>query len=98
MIKHAEKHPGLDVEECFGCRIAGIQFGAQSMPTRKTAVAVASKENQEKELHKDLAAYKRLRQNGVQPKQIDGSHIVEKRAEETWQVETGILPDKINHI
>jgi len=39
MIKHAEKHPGLDVEGCFGCRIAGIQFGAQSMPTRKTAVA-----------------------------------------------------------
>jgi hypothetical protein len=44
-------------------------------------------------LDKDLDAYKRLRQNGVQPRKIDGSANVEKRAEEKWQVETGILPN-----
>ena len=44
-------------------------------------------------LEKDLAAYKRLRDDGVQPKNIDGSATVEARANEKWQVETGILPD-----
>ena len=44
-------------------------------------------------LDKDLDAYKRLRQDGVQPRKIDGSANVEKRAEEKWQVETGILPN-----
>jgi hypothetical protein len=37
-----------------------------------------------------------MRQNGVQPKNIDGSAQVEKRAEEKWQVETGILPNYLN--
>jgi len=47
-------------------------------------------------LDKDLDAYHRLRQDGQQPKSIDGAAIVEKRAEENWQVATGILPDKTN--
>lgn len=64
------------------------------MPTRKPE----SKRIIEKErvLDKDLDAYRRLRQNGQQPKNIDGAAIVEKRAEENWQVATGILPDKTN--
>jgi hypothetical protein len=41
-------------------------------------------------LEKDLDAYKRLRQEGLQPKAIDGSAEVEKRAEHKWQVETGL--------
>jgi hypothetical protein len=66
------------------------------MPTRKPE----SKRIIEKErvLDKDLDAYRRLRQNGQQPKNIDGAAIVEKRAEENWQVATGILPDKTNII
>jgi hypothetical protein len=35
-------------------------------------------------------------QDGQQPKSIDGAAIVEKRAEENWQVATGIVPDKTN--
>jgi len=40
-----------------------------------------------------MPAYKRLRANGLQPKKIDGAAEVEKKAKESWQVETGILPD-----
>jgi hypothetical protein len=47
-------------------------------------------------LDKDLDAYHRLRQNGQQPRHIDGAAVVEKRAEENWQVATGIVPDKTN--
>jgi hypothetical protein len=48
----------------------------------------------ERNWNKDMPAYKRLRANGLQPKQIDGSADVEKRATEGWQVQTGILPDR----
>ena len=93
-MKHRETHPGLDVEGCFGCRIAHFNVSAEAMPTRKPG----SKRIIEKErvLHKDLDAYHRLRQDGQQPKRIDGAAVVEKRAEENWQVATGIVPDKTN--
>ena len=94
MTKHQrETHPTY-VEGCFGCRIAHFNVSAEAMPTRKPE----SKRIIEKErvLDKDLDAYRRLRQNGQQPKNIDGAAIVEKRAEENWQVATGILPDKTN--
>ena len=93
-LKHRETHPNLDVVGCFGCRIAHFNVSAEAMPTRKPG----SKRIIEKErvLHKDLDAYHRLRQDGQQPKRIDGAAIVEKRAEENWQVATGIVPDKTN--
>jgi hypothetical protein len=95
-LKHRETHPNLDVDGCFACRVAGVQFGAASMPTRKGTARSAVIESKDKVLHKDLDAYKRLRQEGLQPKRIDGSAELERRAEEPWQVETGILPNKSN--
>ena len=91
---HQRVHTNLDVEDCFGCKIAHFNVSAEAMPTRKPE----SKRIIEKErvLDKDLDAYHRLRLNGQQPKSIDGAAIVEKRAEENWQVATGILPDKTN--
>lgn len=38
-----------------------------------------------------MPAYKRLRQDGLQPKSIDGAAEVEKKAKESWQVETGLV-------
>lgn len=91
---HQETHPGLDVEGCWKCKIASVRVSAEAMPTRKAESAnIIAKE---KVLHKDLDAYHRLRQDGQQPKHIDGAAIVEKRADENWQVATGILPDKSN--
>ena len=91
---HQETHPGLDVEGCWKCKIAHFNVSSEALPTRKAA----SKRIIEKErvLDKDLDAYHRLRLDGQQPKAIDGAAIVEKRADENWQVATGILPDKTN--
>lgn len=91
---HQGVHPSLDVEGCWKCKIAHFNVSAEALPSRKPE----SKRIIEKErvLHKDLDAYHRLRLNGQQPKNIDGAAIVEKRAEENWQVATGILPDKTN--
>jgi hypothetical protein len=63
------------------------------MPTRTGSSRSAVIAQKDRVLEKDLAAYKRLRDDGVQPKNIDGSATVEARANEKWQVETGILPD-----
>ena len=91
---HQETHPNLDVEGCWKCKIAHFTVSSEALPTRKPD----SKRIIEKErvLDKDLDAYHRLRLDGQQPKSIDGAAIVEKRAEENWQVATGILPDKTN--
>jgi hypothetical protein len=89
MIKHQETHPNLDVDGCFGCKIAGISISSAAMPGRK---ADSHRINEtEKQWHKDMDAYKRLRRDGLQPKKIDGSHMVEAKAKESYQVETGLV-------
>lgn len=90
MIKHQETHPGLDVEGCFGCKIAGLSIASSATPTRRGGARAQIINEKDKKLDKDLDAYKRLRQEGLQPKNIDGSAEVEKRAEYKWQVETGM--------
>jgi hypothetical protein len=91
MVKHQETHPNLDVEGCFGCRIAHVRTGTNTTTTRGARVAEVNQT--ERNWNKDMPAYKRLRANGLQPKKIDGAAEVEKKAKESWQVETGILPD-----
>ena len=90
-MKHRETHPDLDVEGCFGCRIAAIRMGTNSTTSRGAQVAATNQT--ERNWKRDLPAYKRLRADGLQPKRIDGAAEVERRAQESWQVETGILPN-----
>jgi len=40
-------------------------------------------------MNKDIAAYKRLRLDGLQPKTTKGAAAVEARADSRWEVETG---------
>jgi len=89
MIKHQETHPNLDVEGCFGCKIAGISISSAAMPGRKSASHQINET--EKRWHKDMDAYKRLRNDGLQPKTIDGAANVEAKATEKYQVETGLV-------
>ena len=84
-MKHAETHPSLDVEGCFGCRVAGISFGANSTTTRGAQVTATNRTA--KNWDKDMPAYKRLRQNGLQPRGIDGAAALEARAETPALVE-----------
>ena len=90
-MKHRETHPNLDVDGCFGCRVAGVRMGTNSTTSR--GAKVSEIKQTERNWNKDMPAYKRLRANGLQPKKIDGAAEVEKKAQESWQVETGILPN-----
>lgn len=69
-MKHREKHPTLDVEGCFACRISHIRISGSAMPTRG---AIQDMNAKEKVLDRDLDAYKRIRKSGGQPEQINGS-------------------------
>lgn len=64
-------------------------MGSNSTTTRGGQVAETSA--MEKRWQRDMPAYRRLRQDGLQPKQIDGSAELEKKAKHAWQVETGIV-------
>lgn len=88
-MKHAEVHPSLDVEGCFGCKVAGVRIGTNTTTTRGQRVADINQT--ERNWNKDMPAYKRLRADGLQPQRIDGAAEVEKKAKESWQVETGIV-------
>lgn len=87
---HRRVHPNLDVEGCFGCKVSGLSIAASATPTRRGGARAATINQKDKQLEKDLDAYKRLRMEGLQPKAIDGSSIAEKRAEHAWQIETGL--------
>lgn len=85
-MKHQETHPNLDVEGCFGCRVAGISFGANTTTTRGAQVETINQ--RAKNWDKDMPAYKRLRANGLQPKGIDGAAALEAKATTAAQVES----------
>ena len=79
-MKHRETHPDLNVEGCFGCRVAGVRMGTNTTTSRGAKVAEVNQT--ERNWNKDMPAYKRLRANGLQPKRIDGAAEVEKKAQE----------------
>ena len=66
----------------------------EAAPTTRAGAAVKEVADRERRWDQDMGAYKRLRNDGLQPKRIDGAADVERRAQEPWQVTTGILPDK----
>lgn len=77
-MKHAEKHPSLDVAGCFGCRIAGVLFSGDAMPTRKAETA--DKNAREKALAKDLVSFKNMVKDGRKPPSLKGAHRFEAEA------------------
>ena len=85
-MKHTETHPNLDVEGCFGCKVAGVRMGANSTTTRGSRVMQANQT--EAGWNKDMPAYKRLRQQGYQPAQIDGCAKLEQTATSVAEVES----------
>lgn len=68
------------------------------MPTRGAKARVGVIAQKDKVLEKDLDAYKRLRDEGLQPHNIDGSAKVEQLAETKFQVETGIINPTLDAI
>lgn len=90
-MSHREFHP-VPVDSCFGCKVLSIGISAEALPNRKGPIAAIN--HKDKVLSDDLAAYKRLRRDGLQPKQIDGSAIVEARANSQFDIDLGHVVPK----
>lgn len=54
--------------------------------------------DRERKLGADLASYKRLRDNGLQPPRIDGCSVLEKHAATKTEVEQGAIRWKKDEI
>lgn len=72
----------------YKTHIRGINIGNFPTPTTE----------KERKWDKDMPAYKRLRQDGLQPKQIDGSYVLERNARHEREVEMGrpLTPETIS--
>lgn len=64
---------------CFGCKAASVSF---NLSTEFRAV-----ERRERKLERDLAAYKRLRSEGLQPASIRDAATLEARADHRLDVD-----------
>ena len=81
-------------EGCFGCKIRSISFAASAMPTRHVDVAATTKN--ERELVRDMSAFKAMRDQGIQPARLTGAADLQARASTKREIETGtILPKAI---
>lgn len=69
--------------------LLSVGIAASATPSRRPATAAT--EVQERQLDRDLDAYRRLRKDGLQPKGIDGSARLEARADHKLEVEAGRL-------
>lgn len=84
-IHQRQVHPTY-VDDCFMCKVSSVQLStgdANSDPKYKEVAA------REKRWDRDMPAYKRLRDQGLQPKQIDGSADLERDASTRFEIESG---------
>lgn len=79
----ASGHP----ETCFGCKLRSVQFG-NTMPPPERLI--------EQQRAKDLPAYKRLRDQGLQPRRTVGCAELETRAESQEEIDVhGLIDPKL---
>lgn len=90
MTLHQEREHPVEVPGCYACRISGVQFAPSAMPSRNEGAFARKNVQLEKQWDKDMDAYKRLRNDGLQPPQIDGAHVIEREAQTVAQVQTGL--------
>lgn len=82
---HRRTHPNLDVEGCDACRWSSINIGMSALPNRRVAANNHGAWSQQ--MQTDMAAYKTLRDEGLQPPGIQGAHQRMMHAETDEQVE-----------
>lgn len=94
VVHGMKESPQVECPECAERmdRMMGRPNVAPSAaPSRNTEIDFDATKRAEKEKAKDMAAYKRLRREGLQPKEINGSARLEARAHEPEEVSSGTV-------
>ena len=76
-------------ETCFGCKIKTVGVAPSAMPSRHPGAA--NNVVREKDLVKDLDAFKGMRIDGLHPKSTRGAAKIASQAESRYEVESGQL-------
>jgi hypothetical protein len=71
----------------YGCKLRAVSFAPSAMPNRHPAAA--DEKALDRRLNRDLPAYKRMVDAGIQPKATRGAADIESRAHEKFEVEHG---------
>ena len=85
--KHGVEH--WDPENCWGCKIKTVGVAPSAMPSRHPQAA--GNVLREKDLVKDLDAFKGMRIDGLHPKSTRGAAKIASQAESRYEVESGQL-------
>lgn len=93
-MRHRERHPAElgAVPDCGPCRWRGVHVSPAATPTRSGVAGRQYAFQQDfaaEFVNGDREAYKRLREQGLQPPTIRGSAKLEAHAETRYEVETG---------
>lgn len=86
------ENPDMFCMECGGVMnklISAPRISPSAVPSRSGVIDMEATRKAEKQKVVDMGAYKRLRQNGVQPPSINGSARLEAKAEEKHEVNSG---------
>jgi hypothetical protein len=75
--------------ESYRAHIMTVSVSAAATPTRDRSKQAADTNARESRWEKDMPAYKRLREDGLQPPHIDGAARVEATAGDKLEVEAG---------
>jgi len=87
-----EDEPDMHCMECGALmgKLIGMPYVSPSaVPSRNNVIDFAATKQAENQKDADMAAYKRLRKDGVQPPSINGSAKLEARAEEKHEINSG---------
>ena len=99
MTLHQQLEHPIEVEDCFACRIGGVQFGQGTNVTKKGAAQAEYSAKFEKRLERDRPAYKAMKDQGLQPARLMGSHELMTKAETSFEIESGhLMPGKAKEI
>lgn len=71
-------------DDCFGCKAASISFSATATPTRRPVAA--GNLAFEKKAVRDMAAYARLKKEGIQPKRVQGCADAEQFSNSDFEI------------
>ena len=82
-----QMHYPRSAEGCFRCKIIGVTFDSSTMPGRKHATF--RERVKESDRDKNLAAYRRLRESGVQPASTAQAANLERYSDTKFEIESG---------
>lgn len=84
-VAHPQSCTDPDCRLSYREHLLSIAVSSAAIPTRRPSTVNTN--IRESRWQRDMAAYRRLRADGFQPPQIDGSRLREKEAKDAYDIE-----------